>query len=151
MSFVRVISAGLLVLSLSACTGTYQASSKSPSPPKRIAEKAAWTKVADMTKTECGVGQKPPEAHEAVEVSNCIDRLVSRYVLPNAISPQLVKETRREAYEQARDYRDGVLSKKEYLQQCQNRRLKFEAAWNKLAYQEMLVQAGQMWTGDKKT
>jgi hypothetical protein len=121
------------------------------SPTKRIAEKAGWTKVADMTKTECGVGQKPPEPHEAVQVSTCIDRLVDRYVIPNAISPKLVRETRREAYEQAREYRDGAISRKEYLEQCQNRRLKFEAAWNKLAYNEMLTQAEQMFTGDRKS
>ncbi len=88
---------------------------------KKAREEASWASLEKLAADKCGARPEPPERTQAVELSNCVTGLVRQYVLPNAVFPDLLLSSRRDALLIAKDYADGKMSPEEYKRRSEER------------------------------
>jgi hypothetical protein len=106
--------ATLLITSfLSGCAASHQVNNDDYSRRKAM-EEAGWATLEKLSSDECGATREPPRRARAVELSNCVTGLVYEYVLPHAVLPRLLINSRTEALRMAQDYADGKMSPVEY-------------------------------------
>lgn len=96
---------------------------------RKSGEEAGWTRVAALSKSECGISIAPPARNTAVRQSICVTELVEKHVLPHAAFPTLVMQSRAQAWRLATRYEEGKLSATQYQLQSRSRLLKYREDW----------------------
>lgn len=127
---------------LSGCTpAPRQAYGDMPAAQETVAD-GGWDTLKILSASECGAGPTPPEREEAVEMSECVTRLVKEYVLPKAAFPELLLASRKEALRIARNYAGGRISSEEYRKQSENRLRSYRDSLIYLIHQKPAHAAG---------
>jgi len=117
----HIIQLSVISLLCGCAASPHQADNSAGYAQKKAQEKASWSALEKLSADKCGASPEPPERTQAVELSDCVTELVRQYVLPNAVFPDLLLSSRRDALLIAKDYADGKMTAEEYKRRSQKR------------------------------
>lgn len=125
-----------IALLLSGCTSHPKVNAaNAPFEARKVQEESAWSRIGGLSQSRCGVTGVPARGN-AVDQSACVTGVVYEHVLPVAVFPALVKETRGDAMKIAQDFDAGKMTPAEYTARSQARLRTYKTRWNLLAAQE---------------
>ena len=127
-----------MAMLLSGCTShprVNAANEPAPFETRKAQEEQAWARIGGLSQSRCGVTGVPAR-ETAVAQSSCVSDLVYDHVLPVAMFPALVRETRDDALHIAKDYSAGKMTAAEYQSRSVARLRDYKNRWNMLAAQE---------------
>lgn len=101
---------------------------------RKAQEEQAWAQIGELSRSHCGVTGVPPR-ETAVAQSSCVSELIYNHVLPVAVYPALVRETRNDALEIAKDYSAGKMTTTQYQSRSVARLRNYKNRWNMLSAQ----------------
>ncbi len=125
-------------LLLSGCTSHARVNAVNETAPlesRKIQEEQAWNRIGGLSQSRCGVTGVPARGM-AVDQSACVTGVVYEHVLPVAVFPALVKETRGDAMKIAQDYAAGKMTPAEYTARSQARLRNYKTRWSLMAAQQ---------------
>lgn len=141
-----------IALLLSGCTSHPKVNAANEAAPfntRKVQEESAWARIGGLSQSRCGVTGVPARG-TAVEQSACVTGVVYGHVLPVAVFPELVKETRGDAMKIARDYDAGKMTAAEYTARSQARLRTYKDRWNLMAAQEKVGFVQTVYTHQRK-
>ena len=127
-----------IAMLLTACTSHPKVNASREATPfetRKAHEEQAWTRIGSLSQSRCGVTGVPTR-ETVVAQSACVSDLVYNNVLPVAVFPALVRETRDEALAIAKTYSAGKMTAAEYQSRSVARLRHYKNRWNMLAAQE---------------